>query len=327
MNNDLLERYIYAIVRKLPRKIRADVESELRELIGDMLEARCGDVLPTEHDLRVVLTELGTPAEVAEKYLPDSDKVLIGLPYFSKYKFVLQIVFPCVIFGIMVGTIASLLSDPIANPWYAVFFMTIGSLASGLLISFAIVTIIFAIFQWQKVPLDSTVTGLDNLPPVPQKQSLLPKSDAITGIVFSVLFAVLFLAVPQIMGIWLAPFRYVPYFNIPFLHAHWYLIVLLAILGILTGSAELYEGRYTKRLAAWVSVSNLLSVVLYILLFASPAVVNPAFTPAFLVLVDADAAFPAVLIPNIRLIFLGLVLFGLVVDTATTLYRTYRNAD
>ena len=41
MNEELQERYIYAVVRRLPRKQREDIEQELRGLIADMLEARC----------------------------------------------------------------------------------------------------------------------------------------------------------------------------------------------------------------------------------------------------------------------------------------------
>lgn len=51
--------------RGLPRASRADIEQELRTLIDDLLEERCAGREPTEKDLRVVLTDLGTPAETA----------------------------------------------------------------------------------------------------------------------------------------------------------------------------------------------------------------------------------------------------------------------
>ena len=50
----------------------------LETIIQDMLEERCGDVMPTEHDIRVVLTELGTPAELASKYKSETQDCLIG---------------------------------------------------------------------------------------------------------------------------------------------------------------------------------------------------------------------------------------------------------
>ena len=59
--NDLVERYIYAATKRMPRKQREDVSLELRGLVEDMLAERCGSVTPTEKDIRIVLTELGTP--------------------------------------------------------------------------------------------------------------------------------------------------------------------------------------------------------------------------------------------------------------------------
>lgn len=38
-DQDLMERYIYAVTRRLPRAQREEIADELRELIGDMLEA------------------------------------------------------------------------------------------------------------------------------------------------------------------------------------------------------------------------------------------------------------------------------------------------
>ena len=58
MKNDLKERYIYAVTRKLPEKIRQDVSDELESLIEDMLLERCGDIEPTEKDLRLFLPSL-----------------------------------------------------------------------------------------------------------------------------------------------------------------------------------------------------------------------------------------------------------------------------
>ena len=85
MKHDLIERYIYAATKRLPRKNPEDVAMELRGLIDDMLMERCGDETPTEKDIRVVLTEIGSPMEVYAKYDEDADKCLIGQPYYSTY--------------------------------------------------------------------------------------------------------------------------------------------------------------------------------------------------------------------------------------------------
>ena len=85
MKNDLIERYIYAVTKRLPQKVQKDISDELRTLIDDMLVERCGELVPEEKDIRVVLTELGTPEELYEKYNPDNKKCLIGSPYYSTY--------------------------------------------------------------------------------------------------------------------------------------------------------------------------------------------------------------------------------------------------
>ena len=83
MDSELIRRYIYAVTKRLPRKSREDVAKELNTLIADMLEERCGQVLPTEKDVRVVLTELGTPAELYDQYSGEGKKCLIGPPYYA----------------------------------------------------------------------------------------------------------------------------------------------------------------------------------------------------------------------------------------------------
>lgn len=57
-SSETINRYIYAVTKRLPRRMQKDVSEELLTLVGDMLDARCGEISPTDHDVRVVLTEL-----------------------------------------------------------------------------------------------------------------------------------------------------------------------------------------------------------------------------------------------------------------------------
>lgn len=75
--NDLIERYIYAVTKHMKTAMQKDVAKELETIIQDMLEERCEDVIPTEHDVKVILTELGTPAELASKYKGETQDCLI----------------------------------------------------------------------------------------------------------------------------------------------------------------------------------------------------------------------------------------------------------
>lgn len=96
-------------------KTKKDISDELHSLIFDMLDERCGDIVPEEHDIRVVLTELGTPSELADKYNLTNGKCLIGQPYYTKYLFVLKIVLLAVIFGLTLSSIITFMIEPMTH--------------------------------------------------------------------------------------------------------------------------------------------------------------------------------------------------------------------
>lgn len=118
--------------------------AELETIIQDMLEERCEDVIPTERDIKVVLTELGTPDELASKYKGETQDCLIGQPYYSLYVYVLKIVTACISGGMLLAQImAALTSHTI---WYIAIYRTIGGIFGGILTGFAFVTLLFAFF-------------------------------------------------------------------------------------------------------------------------------------------------------------------------------------
>lgn len=197
--NDLIERYIYAVTKHMKSAMQKDVAAELETIIQDMLEERCGDVIPAEHDIKVVLTELGTPAELASKYKGEIQACLIGQPYYSLYVYVLKIVTACIIGGMLLAQImAAIMSHTI---WYMAIYQTIGGILGGTLTGFAFVTLLFAFFYKKGIKVEGLNDGVDNLPPVPQKTNRISKADAIVGIIFSVIFTLIFLVCPQIICI------------------------------------------------------------------------------------------------------------------------------
>lgn len=212
MTNDLIERYIYAATKRLPGKIRADVSDELRTIIDDMLTERCGNTTPSEKDIRVVLTELGTPQELYEQYNPDSDKCLIGSPYYSTYKYVLKIVLICAASGITLAAVISSLISGFGNTdfltvnSFIIFFRDLfvrifETVPSALVWAFAFVTILFAIFYHKNIKIDNT-GNLDNLPSVPVKKEKISKAEPIVSIAISIAFMSVFLICPQIFQFW-----------------------------------------------------------------------------------------------------------------------------
>ena len=82
VKNDLIDRYIYAVTKHMKSAMKKDVAAELETIIQDMLEERCEDVTPTERDIKVVLTELGTPNELASKYKGETQDCLTAVLQF-----------------------------------------------------------------------------------------------------------------------------------------------------------------------------------------------------------------------------------------------------
>ena len=144
VKNDLIDRYIYAVTKHMKSAMKKDVAAELETIIQDMLEERCEDVTPTERDIKVVLTELGTPNELASKYKGETQDCLIGQPYYSLYVYVLKIVTVCISGGMLFAQImAALTSHTI---WYIAIYRTIGGIFGGILTGFAFVTLLFVFF-------------------------------------------------------------------------------------------------------------------------------------------------------------------------------------
>ena len=104
MNNDLIKRYIYAVIFNLPSKSQPEVEKDVESMIEELLDARCGSKEPTNEDIRIVLTELGSPEELAVKYSKDENKALISGIYLMWYKKILKIGLPIAAAGVAFAT-------------------------------------------------------------------------------------------------------------------------------------------------------------------------------------------------------------------------------
>lgn len=320
--NDLIERYLYAVVKNLPYRLREDVGAELRSLIDDMLFARCGENPPGEHDVKAVLTELGSPSELADRYAPQKVQALIGPPYYRKYKTVLKIVLWAAGGGTLFAGILSSLLNPSPEVWYVSILHWLGTILFGLLFAFAFVTILFAVFQRRGIPLEAE--SIDNLPPVPQKHETIGRADPIIGIIISVLFAVVFLAAPQILcGIFDG--EVIPVFNPQVVRSQWYLVILLAVAGITVESVSLYEGRYTRRLAAVTVIGNIFSGILTVFFLGNPAIINPDFIEKTSSLFSS--AFLGDLFRNLNLLLLAVVSFALVLDMVTVLVKALKYSE
>ncbi len=325
MKNELIDRYIYAATKNLPAKTRNDVADELRSIISDMLDERCGDVLPSEKDIKIVLTELGTPRELGEKYNPDSGKALISGVYYTKYMSVLKIVLISVTFGLsLAGLISAAMEQTV---WYLAFAQWWDTMFSGLLGAFAFVTIIFAIFQRRSVKLGNMTDSIDSLPPIPDHNIIIKPWDPLIGIVISVIFMVVFLGFPQVISAVVMEngvYTSVPLFDLESIKNAWFVFIGLGLVGIIKECIKLVEGRYTSKVMIATLVCNLLSIALTFVWLFRVAVINPYFINAVSNAVSGDAIV-VMIFTNFKYGFLAAITFALILDGVTTIVKTLKN--
>ncbi len=323
---DLIERYIYAVTKKLPYKTRKDIAEELRQPILDMLEQRSGDLVPTEHDIRVVLTELGTPSELAEKYNPDKYSALISSPYYRTYKFVLKIVLLAMSGGLLLAFTLSAFLIEGRHPLMTIlsFF---GSLINGGLFAFGFVTIIFAFFERKGVKLNSNEEALSNLPPVPKKDERIKRAEPIFGIVFSLIFLIVFLfAAPWVIGAFIKGGRFIHFFNQATIQRLWPLVAIVFAAGTAKEAFKLYEGRYTRRLAIGMLVLNIISFTAMALLMGAEGLINEAFLAALEAPFGEAGLFMQFFFGNIQNFMVVVMGFAVLLETVDGFIKAHRYA-
>ena len=320
MNNDLIERYIYAATKRLNRKQRDDVARELRTLIEDMLTERCFGRIPEERDVRVVLTELGTPQELYSRYDEDADKCLIGQPYYSTYKFVLKIVLISVVAGMTIAHGLLAILEP--RDLFTTILSWLNAVWNGLFSSFACVTLLFAWFQRKGVRVAQTF-NFDDLPPVPKRTELIPKWEPIAGMVLCILFAVLFLFTPEVFCA-IYDGKTVALFDSQALRDSAFLIIAFALCGIIREAVQLMEGRYNKKVLMAALATDAVSAGLSFWWLWGFDVMNQSFLKEMDVLFAGEADIVYRMLANFDSFFLGVLLFALVLDAVDVTIKTLK---
>ncbi|MBQ9928295.1 MAG: hypothetical protein IJO65_10005 [Lachnospiraceae bacterium] len=320
MKSDLTERYIYAVTKKLPYKTREDVARELRTLIDDMLKERCGDMMPTDKDVKVVLTELGTPTELYEQYAGDGKRCLIGPNYYNTYLFVLKLVLICETVGLTVAAIVSAVVNGQDFIWYQAIMQWVGMLFSGAISAFGFVTALFAFFEYKEISLD-TNSSFDDLPPVPKKEETISKGESIFGIAISVIFLVVFLICPEIFMCGVVDGKMVPIFSTQVIRNTWYILFVFSALGITGEVVKLLDGKYTKRVMLTTVITDVLSAICAVWWLSNKNIINPEFASRVGALFEGDSAFLANMFANFQYFFMGVILFALLLDCVVTFVK------
>ncbi len=333
-SKELIKRYIYAVTKHLPENKRQDVGQELESLIEDTLAERSQGGQAADADTKAVLMELGRPAELATKYDPHAKDALIGQPHFSVYLRILKIVLLAVTLGMAIASLLEGITGFEGNV-FQFFASVLGNIWQGLLGAFAWVTVIFAILYQKDVKLDYDIDDLEDLPVVPEKRQEIKLGDTIASFIFTILFLILFVVVPQVN----IPFIWqnsdlTSIFNPDVLINLRWLFIAAAAAAVLNQSVRFLTRRHTLPVFLTTLLEATLQVILLVTWFSTPKALNPAFIN----IMDDFASFmfapanwaplhwlPAALskMPLLLLIILGGVLLGTFIDLITTGVKTF----
>jgi hypothetical protein len=233
----LIDRYVYAVTGHLPEEIREDVGQELRSNIEDMLPEKA-----TDEDIKKVLTEMGSPAKLAEEYNPRK-RYLIGPGLYDNYVSVLKLVL-----GICAAVFAG-----IAIVEFAVFSPVAGSLNSdisslitraingvidGLLQGALWVTLVFVILERSGMdeghrPFSNKKWSPDDLPDYPlYNKRKISRKEATFSMFWTILLTTVIYLKPELIAAYIKDGNgttVIPLFNTERLQPYLVFILILAV--------------------------------------------------------------------------------------------------
>lgn len=290
---DMMERYIYEVTKRVSQKARKEIKLELQTLIEDMCEEE-------EMTMEEALQKLGNPAEFAKRY-KDGPDYLIGPDYYNHYIWVVKIALISVGISSLISAIVQGMMD--VGNWtnfFVKFFTELFIAATnGACSMIGIVTIIFAILEWQNIKVslkteaDWTVDKLSKnpdlkkswnpnlLPPIPDKRKIISRGDSIVSIIFITVFAMLLLFAPQIFGVFRYDGNEVKSISCIFNLEEWNKIVPLLVfwlfIGMLDEIIRLVNGCYCKVVMYSSIICNSIQIVGAVLLLKIFPLWNPDF--------------------------------------------------
>jgi len=148
---ELINRYVHEVGEHLPERMREDVETELRSLLMDAVEARAREASrPVDDEITSrVLREFGRPEDVARRYAPEAE-YLIGPRLFPTYKRVatlVGIVFGALFLASVVLGILRTVQNPESGFAPAPLLGGAWDLLKSLLFNLALLTLAFAVAE------------------------------------------------------------------------------------------------------------------------------------------------------------------------------------
>ena len=281
----LTDRYVWAVLRAVPRRQRADLEPEIRALVADAADAHADAASPDAAE-RAALLELGDPDALAARYA-DTTRFLIGPRLYPEWERLLLLLLPIIV--PIVGIVTAAASWMGGNPVGAVIASGLGAAFNvGVQTAFWF-TLVFAIAERTASPIVPT-TGRpwspDDLPAVPAPDRL-----GLGEAIASVAFGVFLLA--AIVWVQLATPIVIDGTAFPLFDAAtwswllWYMVAL-TVLEILFAIGLYLRGRWTWAFATINAILGLAFAIPVLWLINEGMLLNPELVAAANALADGD---------------------------------------
>ena len=277
---NIIERYIYAVVRRLPENSQVEITEELKANIYDMLPDN-----PSEEQITKVLIDLGSPRDLAVKYQP-KERYVISPRYYDDYLYTLKIVGMILVLISMASTLIEGILAPVETELFehivTIIATTLGSAFQGLLGAFTIVTIIFWIIEQTQLRTSKCEWKISDLPELPSQNTLkISRTETIFEIVFQTVFSVIFIMIlanyHTLIGYYSEMNQLVPFFNPDVLEPFVILFIISLIASLVISMMKLIHGVWSRGLAVVVTIYELLQYGVMILFLTLPNLVHPDF--------------------------------------------------
>lgn len=327
---ETVERYIYAVTRRLPEKARADVELELRGLIEDLLEERLQGKKASKDDVNEVLMELGNPEDLAKEY-GGKPQYLIGPRLFDSYLKVLKLVGSIVLALVELVVVIKAFMAPMGIVAFIIEFL--GTLFEAGIQVFVWVTLVFAgveYFGQDDLGGSAKEWTPALLPEIPDQKRQIPMSEPLVGIGLSILFLVMYImpqrfSVIQVAG---SSTTVIPIVNQEMIPRFLPLFIAFAGVTIFKEVWKLAKRVWSGEVAVVNLICNGIAIVLAYLLFANPEFWNPGFIEQVLEAnVSSATGILQTLWPLVTTRFIYVIVIAYVIDALSALYRGFSIHD
>lgn len=283
---ELINKYIYEVVSRLPENIRDDVEKELLSQILDMLPANYSD-----REVNEVLSELGDPRKLAQKYR-DTPDYLIGPDYYYRYIDILREgskIFIPIIIGLMfltssLSNISNYNDENLIYLITSIFAETLSNSISLIISVVVIITVLFIIIERKYIKSsdigikDWSINDLKNIKV--REKRIIPLSTAIgeiIGPVFMLIAYIIFFGSYNRLIFSSQNFNTV-YYDIlsPGIYERFLpAFIVVTVISVISGVLMLIKKRWTISVSIIKIINIIFSTIVTIKFILTPNFLNP----------------------------------------------------